>query len=288
MTLHAGTSITLVDAHVHYQTCFSVADFLDGSSRNFQQAADKAAPGAEFEGVLILTESRGVDWYAEIAAPEGNARTAAAEAGWSIRNTDEEEAIRLCHSDGRRLVLVSGRQVVTAERMEVLWLGTRAKPEDGAPLQEVIRNARLAGAVPVIPWGFGKWMGGRGQHLRQILSDDTGPAQPAVHLGDNGGRPFFWPMPAPLRQTLKTHRRNIPGTDPLPFADEIVRPGSYGCWFEGRLESDAPAAHLKRLIDDPRVTLNPYGQLERALRFIRHQVAMQMHLRTGGRTRHAA
>lgn len=286
MTTPSSLSITLVDAHVHFQDCFSVADFFNNAARNFQSAASRAAAGAEFEGVLILTESRGVDWYGELAAGDGGTRAAAVAAGWQIHNTREPEAIGLYGRDGRKLILISGRQVITAERLEVLWLGTLAKPEDGTPVREVIANARAVNAVPVIPWGFGKWMGDRGRCLRRILNDDADPDRPAVHLGDNGGRPFFWPIPGPLKN--RGQRRNVPGSDPLPFTDEIIRPGSFGFWFQGKLDPLAPANHLKRLIDDHRVTLNPYGRPERVIRFVRHQIAMQMRLRAGGRGNKAA
>ena len=53
----------------------------------------------------------------------------------------------------------------------------------------MVREARESGALVVIPWGAGKWLGRRGAVLSRYLRsvDD-----PGIFLGDNGGRPNAW------------------------------------------------------------------------------------------------
>lgn len=52
---------------------------------------------------------------------------------------------------------MAGRQIVTAEKLEVLALGTDLDIDDGRPIREVLSLVTENGGLPVIPWGAGKW-----------------------------------------------------------------------------------------------------------------------------------
>jgi hypothetical protein len=83
-------------------------------------------------------------------------------------------------------------------------------------------------------------------------------------------------MPAHLRWARDNGVRNLPGTDPLPFGDEITRVGSFGLAVRGILNSRYPARDMKLILGHPETELYPYGALERPLRFVRNQARMQL------------
>ena len=72
------------------------------------------------------------------------------------------------------VLVIAGRQIVSAERIEVLALGTRTQIPDGQPLAATIDAVRADGALAVLPWGFGKWWGARGRMVDAYLETATG------------------------------------------------------------------------------------------------------------------
>ena len=160
----------LIDAHVHLHDCFQLDSFFEQAHRNFEQAAREHGWGPAL-GVLMLTESAGVDWFGRLA---GMAAGSPAGAGtrstsWMIEATPDRSAL-VARSGGRRLLLVAGRQVVAREGLEVLLLGTRSSVPDGRPIREVLAEGARLGALRVIPWGAGKWLFGRGRLLNELIA----------------------------------------------------------------------------------------------------------------------
>jgi hypothetical protein len=129
------------------------------------------------------------------------------------------------------------------------------------------------GAVPVIPWGFGKWMGTRGKIVRDLLELAR---KTDIFLGDNGGRPAFLPRPVHFNSAESLGIRILPGSDPLPFSSEYWRPGSFGFLVEGAMNHEHPGKDLGYILLDPNTLPKPYGKLENPYRFFRNQIAMQI------------
>jgi len=150
----------------------------------------------------------------------------------------------------RAFVVLAGRQVAAREDLEVLALGTTARHPDGQPIREVLAWARAQDALPVVPWGPGKWLGARAALLRALVEEARGQE---LYLGDESSRPISWSPPRPFAWAEAHGVRNLPGTDPLPFPRERTRAGGYGFWTDGALESP--------------------------LRFVRNQIAMQLRKR---------
>lgn len=254
------------DAHVHFHSRFTTEEFLDNTAGNVARAAARLHARAGARGVLLMTESAGSDWFGSLPARQVQ--------GWRFATTAERESLIATGPGGcPPLIIVAGRQVVTSERLEVLWLGTVERPADGRPIREVIAAARESGAVPVLPWGFGKWTGRRRSVMRALLADAA--LAGAFHFGDNAGRPAFWPKPRWFRDAGPQNRRVLPGSDPLPFPDQVSRPGSFGFYGYANFGVETPWRRLKRLIEDPATELRPYGRLEAPARFLRNQAAMQ-------------
>jgi hypothetical protein len=263
----------LVDAHVHLHDCFEPAVFLDHAWRNFEQAARRVGT-EDVLGVLMFTESAGMDWFGRLAG----ARVGA----WMVGATADPAALSATR-DRQRLIVVAGRQIVAREGLEVHLLGTRATMPDGLAIRDILEEGRRLGALRVIPWGVGKWLFQRGQLLSKLIAD----AQPGqgFFLGDGSGRPFFWTRPRHFEEAERRGLRILAGTDPLPIPEEVSRSGSYGFRLGRSLDLDSPAEGLKAALLDPTTDIRRYGRLERLVPFVRHQLAMQSRKR--GRTQTA-
>ena len=203
-----------VDAHVHIHPCFPLEPFFDGALGNFRKAARSLDLSAT--GCLLLTQMAGSPWLRE-----------AEEGAWTLVSTGEKDSLVARRSTGESLIVVAGRQIVVHERLEVLALGRYVDIPDGLPLDEALLRVRDSGALPVLPWGFGKWSG-----RRSALVEAT--SRPAGRRAVPGGQL----QPAPTRRSAPAPARGggarslvLPGTDPLPFPDMRAGPArSVSCW----------------------------------------------------------
>ena len=251
-----SSSVALVDSHVHFHACYDLTVFLDGALRNFRKAGQAGI------GYLLLTESAGAHWFRRWRDGLN------AGGGWRFEPTPEEESLRAVSGTGERLILVAGRQIVARERLEVLALGKDLELPDGLPLAETLARVRESGALPVLPWGFGKWWRRRGAVVAEALEQDG-----ELFLGDNAGR--HGPEPALFRRARKLGVRVLPGSDPLPFSRHAGLAGSYGFVLSHAVDLDRPAETLLRRIREsgqPRA----FGRRAGLPRFLRDQVGMQL------------
>ncbi|NNE43113.1 MAG: hypothetical protein HKN12_02805, partial [Gemmatimonadetes bacterium] len=191
---------------------------------------------------------------------------------WAVDHLDEAESVVVSAGD-RRMTVVAGRQIVTAERLEVLAIGLDDLPEDGAALGATIDRVNDDGAFPVVPWGFGKWSGARGAIVRELIRTSR-PGRFCV--GDNGGRPAAGVRPRLFDTAEARNIPVIPGSDPLPFPDQEERAGTYGFVMPQALDPRRPAHALKEWLRGLRTSPLAFGQLESLPRFLRAQVGMQM------------
>ncbi len=265
----------LVDAHVHFHSCFDREDFFENALGNVRTAAAGLGfdPGAV--GCLLFTESAGERYFQRFRALAGQAPSAC---GWQFRPTGEAESL-IAGCGGRdRLILIAGRQIVTAEGLEVLAIGCDTAIPDGGALPDVVASVRAAGGLPVLPWGFGKWWLGRGRVLAGFLDrpEEPGRGAPPVFLGDNGGRLERSLRPAWFGRAEARGIAVLPGSDPLPFVDQVRKVAGYGFVLDGALDRDRPAAGLKALIAGLAASPRPYGRLESLPGFVRSQIKMQI------------
>lgn len=231
------TSRTFIDGHVHIYDCADPARFLSAVARNLD-AVDR---DPDAEGCLILTESGDYRRFDDLAdAAPGTLD------GWQVEPVPEDPAaLKLVLGTGRTVWLIAGRQIVTSERIEVLTIGTTARFPDDRPIRETLTALREAGVPAVLPWGVGKWTGGRGRLVVEIFAEQGGRG---VMLGDNGGRPRGWPKPSLFSEAEARHIPIIPGTDPLPLPGAEDTVASFGFVLPGHLDPEAPARDLVRRI----------------------------------------
>lgn len=251
-----------VDTHVHFHSCFVEGDFLEAAS---MAGAEESLPGRV---VLCLTESAGMDWFSVLRHRIGSDQHSGP-AGWTVRDTHEVQSVVVEGPSGNSLVVVAGRQIVCAEGLEVLALGSVETLSDGLPMVDVMQQVSSRGALVVLPWGFGKWFRRRGEIVRNLIQDP--PCD--FFLGDNGGRLALWPEPKLLREFRKSGGVVLPGSDPFPFSWDMGRVGSFGIQLDGSVGLETPFADLKALLSAPQ---RRYGRLESLLPFVRNQVAIQL------------
>jgi len=269
-----SSDLIMMDGHAHFHRGFEADLFLESAHANFRDAAQRVAPDASFVGVLLLTEGGQENGFkrllAQVKRENGERRSAAA--AWSVQDTEEPTSARFTAGNRAPILVVVGRQIPTRERLEVLAVGTRREFEEGRPIRTLIQEVSRSGALPVVPWGAGKWIGERGQLVDELVRSSN---LPPFFLGDSGNRPAFWPQPSLFRVAKKHGIRNLPGSDPLPFSSEVQRVGSFGVALNGSLDLEKPAQDLKRKVLDLSPTLHPFGEGETPLRFLRNQLKMQ-------------
>ncbi|HEX6313958.1 MAG TPA: hypothetical protein VFZ73_03830 [Gemmatimonadaceae bacterium] len=262
----AGTldwPVCLVDAHVHLHPEFDTASFLEHATRNFVGAArDVRAP--LHAGVLLLAESPGEAAFERIGA------IAMAGPRWTIRRTAEPGSIVISGGAAAPLIVIAGRQLVTAEGVEVLALMTDQDLPHGASLTRTLDLVRQCGAIPVLPWGFGKWAFRRGRLVAQILRSEGD-----VLVGDNAGRWRLGRSPRLFAVARDRSVRVLPGTDPLPFRSQEAGAGSYGFVVPQPIDFDHPARDLRDWLRLHRGQPRAYGTLASTGVFVWNQLRMQ-------------
>jgi hypothetical protein len=262
----------LVDAHVHIHPCFALGAFLEGAVRGFQRGADELELSGPVLGALLLTESAGADFFRHFRDGVPGRGTAV----WTFERTAEEESLFVRRSTGECLLLIAGRQIVCREGLEVLALATVATVAtvpDRLPLAETLERVRESGALPVLPWGFGKWWGGRGR-IAMAAVRDRGAGE--LYLGDQSGRLGLAPLPALLGEARSLGVAVLPGTDPLPFPRHANRAGGYGFALGDALDESRPAAELRRRVRALPPGFPPsFGRCRSLAGFVRDQAGMQ-------------
>jgi hypothetical protein len=267
-----------VDSHVHVHRCFDLASVLSAAASNFEAAA-RLYGQHQYQSVLCMTETSEAACFADLRTHASSGQPLRAGNGqWSIGATAEDESVMARNGSGRALAVIAGSQIVTAERLEVLALGTAQRFSDGSPIDEVLEAVQDAGAVAVVPWGFGKWLGARGKVVARLVESGE---EKKLFLGDNGNRLRGTPEPSLFSLAWRHGLGVLPGSDPLPFRGEERRVGSYGFVLEGALDDAMPARELRDRLRSVPCPVRAYGSREHPVRFLRNQVAMQVVKRLG-------
>jgi hypothetical protein len=269
------SDFVLFDVHVHIYDCFDLQVFFDSAIGNFANEIANYDGSAQFQTVLILTDWLKENWFKRLVdlADQRTGPGSHTIKTWTFHRTKEPISLIARREDGERLLIVAGRKIISAENLEVLALATCVAIEDGLPLRNVLDQIKQNDAIPVIPWAVGKWMGKRGRVIKELLESTS---EPDFFLCDNGNRPRLWPRPSFLALAEKKGGRVLAGSDPLHFASEATRAGSFANTMPGTIDPDTPAHDLKALLHDPRTGIRTYGRLERLAPFLRNQFAMQL------------
>lgn len=255
------------DGHVHIHDSFALDKLFKAALDNFNHYTHYLSLKGTLNYFLLLTESAGTEAFTRLRNSPGQVD------GFTLRTTDEANCLQMDLHQNASLYVVAGRQIVTAESLEVLALGLDTTYPDNNPLQEILRDLENKNCLMVLPWGAGKWLGKRGRIVQRTVQSFRNSS---FFLGDNGNRPFFWPKPAVFSQASKMGTGNLQGSDPLPFRNQEERVGSFGFYFPGTVSSARPFHSLKQQITAPESSLQSFGRPERILPFFCLQISMQL------------
>jgi hypothetical protein len=269
--------LILADTHIHFYNCFDIGYLLDSAFKNFQKETDQSRGKIPFKAFLFLAETKTGSWfqhhsYQVLRKPSRTDRVGQ----WTIQPTNEDCSLYVRSNDRKGLYIIAGRQVKTMEKLEVLALGTIHDFTEGIPLEELIREINRLGAIAVIPWGVGKWIGRRGGYVKNLLEKGN---RPSFFLGDNRNRPIFWPKSNLFKQAEQKGLPVLRGGDPLPFPSEIRQSGRFGIKLRGSIDPGYPYRDIKKILLDPATNPQGYGSLEQPGRFFWNQ--LQLFLKRG-------
>ena len=259
----------LVDAHVHIHDHFQLNRLFLISLQNFRKALNQYQIHEPFESFLLLTESSGTNQFERIA----KMIDVDSSDDFSASATSEPSTIRISTGGGQQVYIVAGRQIVTAENLEILALGYNQDYPDGRPLNYALKDLEESGCLRVLPWGAGKWLGKRGKIIDSLVSSWDGGS---LFLGDNGNRPKFWSLPAVFEQAASRGIHNLPGSDPLPFPGLEKKAGSFGFMLRGQIKSETPFQSLVSHVVGRPQSVTQFGNAECLIPFIKNQISMQI------------
>jgi hypothetical protein len=267
--------LLLADGHVHIYPRFNLESLLNEALQNFKEVSAQQSVKSPWTAFLFLTETKEDNWFSLLKqqTTENKGFPSPGFGKWIFRQTQEECSLYGRSNEEEGLVLIAGRQIKAESNLEVLALGTIESFEEGRPVRELIHTISQKGAIPVIPWGAGKWLGARGQMIKQLLLNQDGPL---FFLGDTRNRPVFWLKSSIFKRAAHQGLKTLPGSDPLPLSSQEKFPGSYGFRLKGDIKADYPFASIKKLLFDPETLVIPYGKGERSFRFFRDQVRLRI------------
>ena len=260
----------IADAHVHIHKCFEIDQLLNASLTNFQKISRTKTDIENSAFLIFLTEMPGDFEFSKLLEYAQNHHQIN---NWKLTPTQESISISATNNENQKIFIIAGRQIVTAEKLEVLALISDNEFADSLPIETTIQNIVSKDGIPVLPWAVGKWTGKRGKILQKLLNSDT---LSMVYLGDNSGRPNFWSRPSYFQLAEQKGWKVLPGTDPLPLKSEYTKPGSFGFTVEGEFNMEEPGKSMKEILLNPTTSVQPYGSLETPLRFIRNQLALRL------------
>jgi len=255
-----------VDAHVHFHALARVPPTLEAAARHFSAAGGRSHG---FLGALLLAQSQAECVFEELASLSSYGQ-------WTLEPAEREPETLIARAGDAAIAVVCGRQVRARNGLEVLALGTRAMFPDGMPFDEAVAAVHSSGAVPVLPWGFGKWLGERGRQVREAALQ-RGPA--ALLIGDNGSRLQCAGVPRLVRELQQQGFKALPGTDPFPFAGGYRRVGGFG--FLAGIEPSlaSPWRDLRAWLAGEGGSPCPYGRATGVLDFLISQTGIQLYNR---------
>lgn len=239
------------DGHVHVYPTGKLSTALKALFANLARCATPAGPPPVLMG--LLADSADCRAYRHRI---GQPRLKQVDE-FILQPADEAGAMLVRDEDRVLGYVLAGRQVVTAEHLQVLGLTADLDVADGLSLAQTLAVIRGGGGVPVLTWAPGAWAGERGRLVRQAI-EKAAPTD--FLLGETSLRPRGWPEPALLKLGRSRGFRMIRGTDILPFAGDERRLGIDATAVRGPWDPVHPVTSLRHLLTTAMYPLAPTGR----------------------------
>lgn len=262
----------LLDGHVHLQSPEIFEEMLDTSLSNMKRACPANLSGKALRGGMLLAELPGKGWCRDIFHMAQQGKVFQGENRWRLQPTRERDAVLCSSKDGDELHCILGSQVNSLEKIEVLLFGVEP-PGVGLPVREIIRSASQKGALVILPWGVGKWLGKRGKMISSLLEESIGLS---FYVGDNGNRPKLWSGGVHFAQASAKNIPIIRGTDPLGLPGEVDRIGSFGNIIHEHINADSPLQGIQTIFRENPSRIDHYGRLQPFFRFLLTQLRLRI------------
>lgn len=263
------TKLFLIDSHVHIHECYNLEEYLNFIFTNFLNSACEIDNSIPWMGILLFSEIKGNNFFDSLL----DSSSLKFSNNFSLIRNEEDESFIIQNRSGYKVVVISGRQIITNEGIELLALCTTKDFKEHEDLQKTILDVISANAIPVIPWGFGKWVGEKKNIIKNLINFDK---DIKFFLGDNSGRPRFCKEPYLFKLAKSRNHFILPGTDALPIPSEISKTGSYGFYLTTDLNLSKPSESLKKVLSELIDSPLTFGKLENSIKFIRNQLIMQI------------
>ena len=255
----------VVDGHVHIYDCYDLDKFFDMAIKNMDKMYSSIYPEDDnYQKILLFTEGRDNDYFSRFKA-NGNIGK---QSEYKFENTQEDCSIVLLKNNHPLCYILSGRQIVTRENLEVLSIASAQKIDDGLPINNVVNILIDNKQIAVLAWGVGKWFFKRGKIIKDIIEKYHSPY---LFIGDNSARPSFWSKPKLYLFAEKYNMQILRGSDPLPFSEETNRVGAFGFIIEGNFQPSKPAESFRNILISNKSNIIPFGHQGSTFSFLKKQ-----------------
>ena len=249
----------IIDTHTHIHPSFDTKAAIAAALKNMRLEAD-CVP------VLCLTERYEECLFSTLSQTKNS--QAKNPEQLTCTPTKSPEVLKVSEQ-AASIYLLAGHQLITSEKLEILALGTISRPQDGLSAQATIQSISAAGALAVIPWSPGKWLGQRGQVVKALLA---GPQPKDFLVGDIPIRPcgniFSTPL---LSYARKCGCKIVYGSDPLPFKSEETALGTLATEISNvTIDPDNPKASILAALTNS--TGRPRGRYNNPIRALLRQI----------------
>lgn len=249
----------IVDAHVHFYPCYDTRLALANLLKNLSHLDGNAYKAA------FLAERHDRQFFNFFKENSQKLN----EDGIKIEQTGETNSLKIAMDGSNPLYLFAGRQVVTAERIEILALTINIDMPDGRKADKVVEHILDKGGIPVISWAPGKWLFKRKRIVKQLI-ERFSPGE--ILIGDTTLRPLIWKEPYLMRLAKKRGFGLVAGSDPLPFAGEEKYMGSYGFFTEGNISADKPVSSVRSILRSSGSSFKRVGKRNQTIEAIKRLV----------------
>lgn len=266
-------SIFLIDFHVHIHNCFNLDEFFHNVFLNFSKCAKLIGKSQKWTGVLFLSEIKEVNYFDSLKESLKCNKPIIDSNKYKILETSEDCSIIISNKCDEKVIIIAGKQIITEDKVEVLALGTTNEFNNGYSLSITIEEINKVNAIPVLPWGVGKWLGKRKKIVQQYLAENN---EQRYFIGDNSGRPRFWSEPNLFKLGNQSNHFVLRGSDALPILSQVNKTASFGSYTYGVINQNKPLESIKNILENLTKSLCSFGRLENVAPFFINQFTMQL------------